>query len=235
MFVLGLTMMLLAISGSIMAAASASVGANVSQTQYNRALVLTESIHRIIQHSLVDIEQFSTPPDHFNFSLKKHIAEAIYNTDPVLSKADGYPNPNPPAVSSNPQFKIDFDKIDLDVDFINPNTDIGDVTVYLRFPFKNVNKTGPVGKITHDTLTILRIPSEANIIATMEVTVIVKVQDNNRAVMTRATYELIDAYLSDKSDEENMSDIESGDSNYIGLMKWEDYGTWELVNYEIIG
>ena len=52
LFVLGIMMMLLAVGASVMAAAFGNVGIGIRQERHNRAMLLTDSIHRNIMHSL---------------------------------------------------------------------------------------------------------------------------------------------------------------------------------------
>jgi len=71
LFVIGILGLLLAIGGSVMAAASANFGSNNRQNQYNRAVILNNSIQRNIMHSL--------QADQTNVnSLAYNIANALY-------------------------------------------------------------------------------------------------------------------------------------------------------------
>ena len=58
LFVLGIMMMLLAVGASVMAAAFGNVGIGIRQERHNRAMLLTDSIHRNIMYSLVDDADF---------------------------------------------------------------------------------------------------------------------------------------------------------------------------------
>jgi len=79
MCVMGIMLLLLAVGGSLMAAASANYGSNVRQNQYNAAVVLNDSIQRNIRHSL----QIPATDSGFNNSLASNLAKAIYEADNV--------------------------------------------------------------------------------------------------------------------------------------------------------
>jgi len=79
LFVMGIMFLLLAIGGSVMAAASSNYGSNIRQNQYNAAVVLNDSIQRNIRHSLqMNSETLPTPVLDFTQSLASNIPIAMY-------------------------------------------------------------------------------------------------------------------------------------------------------------
>ena len=75
MFVMGIMLLLLAVGGSLLAAASANYGSNIRQNQYNAAVVLNNSIQSNIRHSL----QIPATNPGFENSLASNLARAVYD------------------------------------------------------------------------------------------------------------------------------------------------------------
>lgn len=81
LFVLGVMLMLLAAGASVLAAAFGNFGIGIRQENYNRAMLLGDSIHRNIEHSLVARANAEN-------SLARQIAWQIYENSGELM-ADG--------------------------------------------------------------------------------------------------------------------------------------------------
>ena len=219
MFVLGIMLLLLAIGASVMTAASANIGANVRQNQYNRAVLVGNSIHRNIKHSL-KIEQGSG--DDFENSLAFQIADAIYKASlPTGSLTE----------------KIE---IELNLAVGAAPIDANHSVILEIFPHEvDVRFAGPVGSIGETDPPTPRVPRTASVHARMTVTVVVEVEtgivvrDENRTITTQATYEL-NALMSDINvvaiDEQDSTVF---DDNDLELVESDEFG-WELINLEII-
>ena len=224
LFVAGVTLFLMAIGASVMAAASANIGANIRQDRYNMAVVLIDSIHKNIKHSL------QMPPNSIDFedSFANIIPQAIYYAS---LEPDDPPDPY------NPQIGVSFTEIELDLE-IGGVTDINNIqSITLGFPFQEVRLAGPVGSVPETGAP--RIPRTANISARMIVVVTVEINATgfgaeNRIVTTHATYEYSGGVFSDKDDPRVDLNEDDDDFVFIGNMDFVDYGKWELVSYEIV-
>jgi len=207
MFVLGIMLLLLAISASVLTAASANIGSNVRQNKYNTAIVLTESIHGSIKHSL-EMTPFSTDylDEEFENSLAYQIVQLIY---------------------SNTNSEVPIETVKLDVDI--PGVDMSTVeSIALEIPFQDVRFAGPVDAVPETIPPTARIPKTATINAQMIINVIVEIESASlreapRLITTVATYEFRGGLLSDEDT-----------NSEIGEMKFVDFGKWELMSYEII-
>ncbi|MDR2590101.1 MAG: hypothetical protein LBC71_03840 [Oscillospiraceae bacterium] len=67
-FVTGIMFLLLGIGTSVMAAASATVGAGMRQNEYNRAMALSNSIHRSIEYSLNNMAEYEEASLGYNLA-----------------------------------------------------------------------------------------------------------------------------------------------------------------------
>jgi len=236
-FVLGIMLMLFAMGGavisgtnaridigsSVMGAATANFGSNIRQEQYNKAVVLGESIHRSLKQSLLN--------DNAD-SLGRKLPRAIFDI------YEFYPTD---AITGDDAriaaFRSGF-----------PLTLVGDPKVVaalagatyqitVSFPFPNVNPSlayhAPIPAMPE--LDIIRIPARATLNAKIVVEVEVSLQGgaDSRSVSTFATYEYRGGELSDYNGGANNNVT---DPDFIGALEFEagGFGTWELVSYEII-
>ena len=207
MFVLGIMLFLLAIAGSVLAAASANIGANARQERHNRAELLTESIHRNIKYSLemTPLTMDYTDTD-FENSLAYQIAQVVYN---------------------NASAETPIDMIYLDIDIPKVETDMVD-SILLEILFQDVRYTGPIEAVLETDPPTPRVPMMASVNAKMSVKVVVEVESASlreapRFITTMATYEYRDGILSD-----------TNAMDEIGEMEFRDFGKWVLLSYEII-
>jgi len=205
MFVLGIMLLLLAIAGSIMAAASANIGANVRQDRYNRAVLLTDSVHRSIKHSLEAMPNTEAYIDNeFANSLAFQIARAIYEN----------------ADAPNDTVELNIDIAGVDMSSVN--------SITLDITYQDIKFNGPIEAVPETNPPMQRIPRTATISAQMNVCVVVEVdtaslRDTPQLITTVASYELSGAVLSD-----------TNASGEIGEMIFSDFGKWVLKSYEII-
>jgi hypothetical protein len=221
-FVLGVMMLLMAIGTSVLTAASANVGANIRQDNYNRALVLSDSVHRNIMHSLLEPDQNDELV--FENSLAYKLIRAIH-----LDKENEIPN----------TFDLEIDIPGVDMDALE--------SVSIGFILKHKTPIGPFGAIFNDLynsdgdiigeyLHTKRTPLTVRIDVVMVVTVMVEVEGSgsafgNRVIITRATYSYNGGTF---SDEGLVNDFEI---NPIVVGNLEDMklvipGEWSLLYYE---
>ena len=215
-FVLGIMLLLMAIGASVMTAASAGIGTNVRQNQYNEAVLLNDSVHRNILHSL----QTVADPDDlsaFENSLASQLVKMIYEND-VLPE-------------------------EIELDLIIDDTVIGTGTqhkITLSFLFYEARQAGPSDFIPE--IPIDRIAKTISINARMIVTVTteinsgVSLRNENRVITTKATYQYSDGVLTDDPGGE-FAQVPADEvpADLPMVFKPEDgYGTWSLLNYEII-
>jgi len=225
LFVLGVMFLLMAIGASVMAAASANIGSNIRQDKYNRAVVLIDSIHKNIKHSLQIPDTNTT---EFENSLAYIIPYAIYNSSLT-----------PDPLNPNPLIGEPFTEIQLDIDIAGV-TDIASLqSVTLGFPFQEVSTVGPVGYIPETTPPTPRVPRTASISARMIVVVTVEIPATgfgaeNRTITTHATYTYSGGVFSDENDLLANSDAHREDSTFIGEMEFAEPGEWKLISYEIV-
>jgi len=204
LFVLGIMMLLLALSSSALTAASSNRGSNLRQNQYNSAVVLTDSIHRNIKYSL-GLE----PADAgFSNSLASELAWAIY---------DGY-------IVTDTEFELELDGAVADAIESEYNSEYN---INLIFEFVSpirekppIDGTPMPGDDEEDEPPQ---PGIANVNATMIVEVVVEIQamsyrEKARLITTHAKYELTVCEWTDEATPGTM-DLTIAD--------------WELVNYEI--
>ncbi|MCL2424795.1 MAG: hypothetical protein FWD05_00490 [Oscillospiraceae bacterium] len=207
MFVLGIMFLLLAVGASVLTAASANIGSNVRQSKYNTAIVMTDSIHGSIKHSL-EMTPSSTDylDEDFENSLAYQIAQLIYN---------------------NTNSEVPIETVELDIDI--PGVDMSAVeSIALEILFQDVRFAGPVDAVPETIPPTPRIPKTATVNAQMTVCTIVEIEsaslrETPRFITTVATYEYRDGILSD----------ENADGE-IREMNFSDFGKWVLVSYEII-
>jgi len=214
-FVLGIMLLLMAVSTSVIAAASANVGANVRQRQYNRALLLNDSIHRNVQHSLM-----MDPSDSgYQQSLANQIARDIYNANEPRNFAGGSIAP--------------IEEIELDIAIAGTIID-SEHSITLEFLFQEVRIAGPVGYIPE--LGSARVPRTASLSARMVVTVTVEVEsatvlrNDSRIITSQAVYEYSGGVFSD----ETVENTNVEDPDIVFPMAFTEFGEWKMVSYEIV-
>jgi len=224
-FVLGVMMFLLAIGASLLAAASANIGANVRQNEYNRVIVLGDSIHRSIMHSL------QADPEDEN-SLANRLAWIVYETPDIVSQGS----------------------IELELDIDTPgNDDVPEymtISITLSFLFREVLTTQATEYVPEipsftdtDGITVEAVPAvpgmpeTASISADMLVTVVIEadgvIRDGSRFITTQAVYEYRGGLLSDDPD----GDYAANPNPPAVLPLYfatDGYGTWSMISYEII-
>jgi len=225
MFVLGVMMFLLAIGASLLAAASANIGANVRQNEYNRVIVLGDSIHRSIMHSL------QADPEDEN-SLANRLAWIVYETPDIVSQGS----------------------IELELDFDTTGNDsvpeYMTVTVSLSFLNREVLTTDATGYVPEipsfvdsDGITVEavpevpRMPETAAISADMLVTVVIeadgRIRDGSRFISTQAVYEYRGGLLTD--DPLGVYATNPNPPPSLPLeFATDGFGTWSMISYEII-
>ena len=221
-FVLGVMMMLLLIGISLLIAAGANVGTNIRQNEFNRVMLLSNSIHRNIMYSL------QADPENEGL-LANQLAWIIYNANDE---------------------KIDDITLDIDMDVEIP--DSMSVSIILSFPFHEVRTSESsdyVPGIEEDRYyddgvwivieavpEILRVPETANIKAEMLVTVVIEsdalVRQGSRLVTTQAAYEYRGGFLTD-----DPYGIHQTNPNPTGLemaFAPDGFGIWSLISYETV-
>ncbi|MDR2571147.1 MAG: hypothetical protein LBD23_12795 [Oscillospiraceae bacterium] len=247
-FVLGIMMLLMAIATSVLTAASANIGANVRQSNYNRAVVLSDSVHRNIRHSLIDSE----PGDED--SLAYGLVMEIYDKwvkDWIVNVPAGEPPRDPPRGNEAdvPPERLVLADIELDtvIDVDLDEIPVDDVEVTLEFESLQISGFGPVGAIFEDDeidddgveipgeRIFPRIPRTVNIRnVRMIVTVKVKIVGmsiEDREIRTQATYRYSDGVFSDEESDDFDEDYQ-GDDYDLDDMELIEYGNWRLVHYE---
>lgn len=177
LFVLGVMLMLLAVGASVLAAAFGNFGIGIMQENHNRAMLLGDSIHRNIEHSLVNLA------DDEN-SLAQQIARQIYeNSDD----------------DSNVIVHIDNIKLDVDI----PGSSPLPVEVTLYFPHASAVITPYVPEMSEFIPSIPERPRRALLNATMLVRVEVEVNSagvlgDKRVINFEAVYEYTDGILTEE-------------------------------------
>jgi len=221
LFVLGVMLLLMSMGASAMIAASSNVGSNLRQKQYNIAILLNDSIHRNIMHSLQP-----TNAAAFENSLASSLIMEIYKEyERVNNTIPGLPIPK----DINLEMTISDETINAKHDIV------------LSFIFKDVRIAGPSDYIPE--LEIDRIPKTASIRAQMTVTVSVEVvsgmrfrTEDTRIITTQATYELSGAVLTDDPEEDFLDTMPDDPSIADLTMEFDKngHGSWSLISYEII-
>ena len=220
MFVMGIMLLLMFIGTSVLTSASSNIGANIRQNDYNRVLLLGDSIHRNIRFSLQE------DPENEGL-LAFQIAEGLSKQNSGVSA---------------------IGDIDLQIDIDNPtNLNIEGIT--LSFPYVSVQVTEArdyVPEITDDDGEVVlvpevdRIPKTKVVSARMLVTVVIRIENNlmdtDRIITTRATYILSDCFLTDdpegrfsKTPSEEIDEQEL----VFGFVD-NGFGTWSMVSYETV-
>jgi len=222
LFVLGVMLLLMSMGASAMIAASSNVGSNLRQKQYNRAVILNDSIHRNIMHSLQPASAAT-----FENSLASSLIMEIYKE---------YERVN----STTPGALIP-DEIDLVMTLTGATISV-DNDIKLSFLYKDVKMAGPVDFIPEvGEFGIDRIPRTASINAQLTVTVSVEVASGmrfrveDRIITSQATYELSGAVLTDDPDKKYMKTPEDDVPDNLTMeLDPNGHGTWSLISYEII-
>lgn len=208
-FVLGIAMILLAIGASVLTSATASRGSYIRQEEHNRAMLLSDSVHRNILHSLQD-------PNAPGL-LARQIAE-IVRDHYYENGDDGLVIELSINVTDDVIIKLSFPVIMV--------YDVEDAR-----PFEPEILVNEEEGILEPQDSIPREPSFARIRATMDVTVEV---ESNRAIKTQATYEfrggeLLDNWpYNDTANPTTQVELESL------KMIFTSYGKWELISYEFV-
>ena len=216
MFVMGIMLLLLAVGGSLLAAASANHGSNIRQNQYNAAVVLNDSIQRNIRYSL---QIPATNLAAFEASLASNLAKAIYEAN-----ADG---------EALTMFELNLSG----VNGLEPGDD-GNYRVTLLFSAQSVHITPARDAMPEfpppDPLGY-RAPRTAIISARMIVEVIVDAGTANdaRVITTRAVYEYNGVLSDDGTDETPSDNMSFNKINPLNPNDTADPGRWVMVSYEI--
>ena len=221
-FVLGVMMMLLLIGISLLIAAGANVGTNIRQNEFNRVMLLGNSIHRNIMYSLqADPEDQSL--------LAYQLVMAIYD-----ARYDG---------------ELDDITLEVDVD-IPDNMAVSIVLSFPYLDVQTAGSSDFVPGIPGDEYvddsgnmiviqpvpSIPRIPETASIKAGMTVTVVIEsevmVRDGSRFITTQASYEYRGGFLTDDPEGEY---IDSNPTYPLDMQFAPDgYGIWSLIDYETV-
>ncbi|MCL2279019.1 MAG: hypothetical protein FWC20_06380 [Oscillospiraceae bacterium] len=215
LFVLGVLMMLLAAGAAVLAAAMGNVGINVRQERHNRAMLLTDSIHRNIQYSL---SKTGVPTDEFESSLSGQIALLIYESSCDCAV--------PCACVDCICMSGVMEDIMLSVDIAEIAYDLPD-EILLSFPYASVTITPFVPEMPE--LSIDERPRTALLSATMVVEFTLYVDagtDGNRIITSRAVYMYSGGVLVWFPD--SLGDLDLDERNF------SEQGVWEMVSFEII-
>ena len=232
-FVVGIMMFLMAIGVSTMAAGASNAGALQRQNEYNRILLLSKSVHDNIMYSLQ-----ANPED--DVLLGYQLAYALFSAydmmmreveDELDQEIDPLPLKN---IINKIQIRIGEDLL-FDANY--PSTDMIHVSgVTFKFPVQDIVDSPAIMLYdSEDNIIEIIKPRTATINARMVVEIEVTARDlradsNDRRVLSRATYEykngrMIGIPVSDGLDE---------DPDYLMVYEPDGYGTWELVDYEIV-
>jgi len=223
MFVLGVMMMLLLIGASLLVAASANIGSNIRQNEFNRVMLLSNSIHRNIMYSL------QADPENEGL-LANQLAWIIYEAQDE-----------------------DIDDITLRINMDADIPDSMSVSIILSIPFHEVRVSessdyfpGIEGIDYYDeegnhiviepVPETPRVPETANIKAEMLVTVVIEsdamVREGSRLVTTQAAYEYRGGSLTD-----DPYGVHQTNPNPIDLVMEfapDGFGIWSLTSYETV-
>jgi len=218
MFVLAVMLLLMAITTSVLVAASANSGFLIQQTDHNRVVLLDGSVHKNIMFS------FQHDPENEN-TLSYQLVMAIYQ---------GYEGGSPPAV-----LPIDI-KIGDDEGFLKSGRIyIKSVTVsFLRQEVAITSYARPAiyvyeydedGGTVSKTLDRAREPQVAAVSAAVAVTV--EIGAPGRAVTSRAVYEYTGGVLWDENDP-NID--KAAEETGPGKMDFKSgsCGEWRMVSHE---
>jgi len=222
MFVLGIMMMLLLIGASLLVAASSNVGTNIRQNEFNRVMLLSNSIHRNIMYSM------QADPENESL-LANQLAWIVYNARDE-----------------------DIDDIALGIDMDADIPDSMSVSIILSFPFHEVRtsessdyvpgieESGYDDEGTWIVIEavpeILRVPETAEINAEMLVTVVIEsdamVREGSRLVTTQAVYEYRGGFLTDDPDGIYQTNPDPTDPEMVFAP--DGFGIWSLISYETV-
>lgn len=205
-FVLGVMLMLLAAGASVLAAAFGNFGIGIRQENYNRAMLLGDSIHRNIEYSLVE------RAGHPN-SLAQQIARQIYE-------------------NSDDDSNVIVHIADIELDVAIDGSAIEEVvwSVTLSFPHASAIITPFVPEIPE--LNIYSRPRRALLNATMLVRVEVEVNSagalgDRRVITFEAVYEYTGGILTG-------SPLPPYYYPESIVMSFDDLGEWKMISFEII-
>jgi len=232
-FVLGIMLMLFAIGGAVISgtnanvnigssvtgAATANFASNIRQNQYNRAVLLGDSIHRTIRQSLLDSSSAT--------SLARKLPEELYNKRQLIFD------------NRTPDFDADekVEEIVFDFKITTGPAAVTDAnyTIKIIFPMSlnnpSIEFNGPMAAMPElgEGFTT-RTPRTAAINAKIVVEVEVFLQGTDgRKVTTLAAYDYRGGVFSDASSDRKPDDITFDDS----LLVFTEFGVWEMVSYEI--
>jgi len=211
LFVLGIMMMLLAVGASVMAAAFGNVGIGIRQERHNRAMLLTDSIHRNIMHSLLEYDDDDDFMDYLSGQIAWYIFEHRYRGYPYERHL--HEDGGGTYVPIDIPLAVTIDGVDID----------GDVDVILNFAY---NIGSPIDFIAPGDSFTTRIVQMS---ATMRVEVVVEVGGGERSITSRAYYEFFGS-LRVTDEDDYIDDIEFtpddwDEDNWIG---------WEPISFQII-
>ena len=229
MFVLGVMMMLLLIGASLLVAASSNVGTNIRQNEFNRVMLLSNSIHRNIMYSL------QADPENEDL-LANQIAWIIYNAHDE-----------------------DIEEITLVIDMDAEIPASMSVSIILSFPFHEVRVFESSGYIPgiegieyydeegnwiviEGVPEVPRIPETATVKAEMLVTVVIEsdamVREGSRLVTTQAAYEYRGGFLTDDPYGIYVTNPNPPDLEMVFAPEKPDepggFGIWSLISYETV-
>ncbi|MCL2084513.1 MAG: hypothetical protein FWH06_04550 [Oscillospiraceae bacterium] len=253
LFVLGVMLLLLGMGASAFIAASTNTGYWVAQREYSRMLILSESIHRNIRHSLEE-----NPADESLLSYQ--LVWAVYRSHD--DDFDEYKD-----VATFTSLKLEAEVRDMANDLYD-NFD-GDISIELIFSEQYINISKAIKAIpptyepeldidgepvldADDNPVYIEIdpgaprePKKATVDFTMAVTV--SLETKGKTTTSRAVYAYKGGRLSDEEafEGENGDEFEDQfdpydppdsfdpiDEEY--KMKFLDFGGWELIRYEKI-
>jgi len=223
MFVLGVMMMLLLIGASLLVAASSNVGTNIRQNEFNRVMLMSNSIHRNIMYSL------QADPENEGL-LANQLAWIIYE-------------------AHDDDIEDITLKLDMDADIPASMS----VSIILSIPFHEVRISessdyfpGIEGSDYYDeegnhivieaVPEVPRVPETANIKAEMLVTVVIEsdamIREGSRLVTTQAAYEYRGGFLTD--DPFGMHQTNPNPTGLEMAFAPDGFGIWSLISYETV-
>ncbi|MDR2600565.1 MAG: hypothetical protein LBC73_09865 [Oscillospiraceae bacterium] len=228
-FVTGIMFLLLGVGTSVLAAASATVGAGMRQNEYNRAMALSNSIHRSIEYSL---NNMSAEANSLGYRIALYLHEEGEAAPNINITGMTLAGDDTPEINFHNNVVLSFTKIQL-------------------------IEGGPVGYMPPvlDAISGAEIiPAQARIPYTVEfnVRMVVTVQINTgqrlfvgqRLITTQAIYDYTGGVLSDEGAADahtaagfpNEGTFNQGSNIYDPLSFYGvgNYGVWTLVDF-IVG
>jgi len=204
LFVLGVMLMLLAVGASVLAAAFGNVGINIRQERHNRAILLSESIHRNIRYSL---EAYDSD---FEESLSGRLAHQILLSDGEL------------------------DDIELDIEILGFSGGLDAVqSVVLSFPFAEARIFEAVeGDLDLDIPDVPRTAQlSARMVVTVVIEVDSYLNER-RIITSEAVYEYSGGVMIGYPELDDISgDIINYD---MFFNDYNDHGEWEILSFRTI-